>query len=124
MNTALWIVQGLLALAFIGAGLLKLLMPYERLSKMMTWTHGFAPYMVRGIGLLEVLGAIGLIAPAVTGILPILVPIAAACLVLTMVGAMITHIRIGETTKIAPNIVLMLLAAFVAVGRFAVVPLT
>jgi hypothetical protein len=67
---------------------------------------------------LEVLGAIGLIVPLLTGILPWLTPLAAIGLVLTMLGAMATHLRRGENQMLAVNLVL-LLAAFVAYGRFA-----
>jgi len=71
-----------------------------------------------------VLGALGLILPAVTGIMPILTPIAAVGLALTMLGALITHVRrkdgMGETL---PSVVLMLLSLFVAYGRFVLVPL-
>ena len=78
---------------------------------------------MRLIGILEILGAIGLILPAVTGIWPWLTPLAAAGLVLTMVGAMIVHGRRGEFSSIWMNIVLLALAAFVLFGRFIVVPL-
>jgi uncharacterized membrane protein YphA (DoxX/SURF4 family) len=123
MNTALWVAQILLALGFFMAGMMKLFRPYEKITEMMAWAKDFSPGIVKTIGLLEVLGAIGVIAPAITGILPVLVPIAAAGLALTMIGAMITHIRIGEGSKIAPNIILLLIAVFVAVGRFAIVPI-
>jgi hypothetical protein len=68
------------------------------------------------------LGAIGLILPAVTGIWSWLTPVAASGLVLTMVGAMITHARRGEFSGMWVNLVLLLLALFVAFGRFVVVP--
>ena len=77
---------------------------------------------MRLIGSLEILGAIGLILPAVTGIWPWLTPVAAAGLALTMVGAMITHGRRGEYSSIAFNLVLLLLALFVVYGRFVIVP--
>src|SRR5579872_5487762 len=122
MNIVLWIVQILLALAFLMAGSMKASQPIEKLRKNMAWTAHTSPGIVRLIGMLEVLGALGLILPAVTGILPWLTPVAAIGLVLTMIGAMIVHIRLGEGSHIAPNIVLLLLAALVVVGRFAVVP--
>jgi hypothetical protein len=81
------------------------------------------PRIVRLIGVLEILAAIGLILPAVTGIWPWLTPLAAAGLVLTMVGAMITHGRRGEFSGLGVNIVLLALAAFVLIGRFIIVPL-
>lgn len=124
MNIGLWIVQILLALAFLMAGTLKATQPIDRLAARMQWVNSLRPpRLVRVIGVLEVLGAIGLILPAVTGILPWLTPVAAIGLVLTMIGAMVLHVRLGEGSQIAPNIVLLLLAAFVAVGRFVIVPL-
>ena len=123
MNIALWIAQILLALVFGGAGITKVMQPIEKLATNMEWVKDVAPWIVRLIGILEILGAIGLILPAVTGIWPWLTPVAAAGLVLTMVGAMITNWRRGEFSKIGVNIVLLALAAFVVFGRIVVVPL-
>ena len=124
MNIGLWIVQVLLALAFLMAGTLKATQPLDRLAARMTWVNSLRPpRLVRVIGVLEVLGAIGLVLPAVTGILPWLTPLAAAGLVLTMIGAMMLHARRGEAAHIAPNVILLLLAAFIVVGRFVVMPL-
>ncbi len=118
MNIALWIVQGLLAVMFLMAGAMKISQPKEKLAAQMPWVNDFAPTVVKLIGLLEVLGAVGLVAPMLTGIQPWLTPLAAAGLALTMLGAMITHLRRGETPMIAVNAVLLLLAGFVAYGRF------
>ena len=74
--------------------------------------------MVKAIGTLEILGALGLILPAVTGILPVLVPLAALGLAVTMIGAVIVHLRRRE--PFIPPLVLLALAAFVAIGRFLV----
>jgi uncharacterized membrane protein YphA (DoxX/SURF4 family) len=123
MNTVLWIVQILLALAFGMAGLAKLTQPKEKLATNMGWVNDFSPNIVRGIGALELLGAIGLIVPALTNILPILTPLAAVGLVLTMAGAALTHLRRKEMPMIAINLVLLALAAFVVYGRFVAVPL-
>jgi len=124
MNIVLWIVQILLALAFLMAGTLKATQPIDRLSARMTWVKAMKPQqIVRLIGILEILGAIGLVLPAVTGILPWLTPVAAIGLVLTMIGAMMLHARRGEAAHIAPNVILLLLAAFIVVGRFVVMPL-
>ncbi|HLZ80227.1 MAG TPA: DoxX family protein [Ktedonobacteraceae bacterium] len=123
MNIVLWVVQILLALAFALAGFIKSTQPIEKLSTRMGWVNDTSPAIVRLIGVLEILGAIGLILPAVTGIWPWLTPVAAAGLVLTMVGAMITNGRRGEFFHIGVNIVLLALAAFVLIGRFIIVPL-
>jgi uncharacterized membrane protein YphA (DoxX/SURF4 family) len=124
MNIALWIVQILLALAFALAGIMKVTQPIDRLETRMEWVKDVGPRGVPLIGSLEILGAIGLILPAVTGILPWLTPVAAAGLALTMVGAMITHGRRGEYSSIGANLVLLVLALFVVYGRFVIVPIS
>ncbi len=123
MNTALWVVQILLGLTFLMSGLLKISQPAERLGKVMKWVQDFPPQIVKLIGVLELLGAIGVVLPALTGILPWLTPLAALGLALTMIGAALTHLRRKETPMIAINVVLLLLAAFVIYGRFVAVPL-
>lgn len=119
MNITLWIAAGLLALTFLGAGTMKVLRSKEQLAGAgMAWTEDFSAAMVKTIGTLEILGALGLILPALTGILPVLVPVAALGLAITMAGAIIVHLRRRET--IVPPLVLLVLAAFVAIGRFLV----
>jgi uncharacterized membrane protein YphA (DoxX/SURF4 family) len=118
MNVVLWIIAGLLAVAFLGAGLTKLTQPKEKLAANMAWVEDFSPGMVKLIGGLEVLAAIGLILPAALDVLPVLVPLAAVGLVALMIGAAITHARRKEFPMIAINVVLLLLAAVVAWGRF------
>ena len=123
MNTAIWIVQILLALAFLMTGLIKLTQPKEKLAQQMGWVNDFSPSIVKTIGGVEILGAIGLIFPALTHILPILTPLAAVGLVLVMIGAAATHLRRKEYPMIVANIVLLLLAVFIVYGRFVAVPL-
>ena len=119
MNVVLWIVAGLLAVAFLTSGLMKLSQPKKKLADSgMGWTEDFSDGAVKGIGALEVLGAAGLILPAALDIVPVLVPIAATGLALLMLGAAVTHARRKESTNIVVNIVLLALAAFVAWGRF------
>ena len=119
MNTALWIVAILLAAVFLGSGLMKVLRSKEELKKAgMGWVDFFSPGMVKAIGALEALAAVGLILPAVLDIAPILVPLAATGLAVTMVGAIITHVRMKDYKGMVPSVVLLLLSAFVAWGRF------
>jgi uncharacterized protein YjeT (DUF2065 family) len=87
----------------------------------MAWVEDFSQRTVRIIGALEVLGAIGIVLPALSGIVPSLTPLAAAGLVLTMIGAALTHLRRTEYGYIAVNAVVLIVAAFVAYGRFFVV---
>jgi hypothetical protein len=84
----------------------------------MAWTEDFSAGAVKAIGAAELLGAIGLILPALLDIAPVLVPLAATGLALTMIGAVVVHIRRGETQAIAPSAVLFVLSAIVAWGRF------
>ncbi len=126
MNIVLWIVQSLLALAFLAAGINKLSQSKEQLVTMadwMEWSEDFSPRVLKAIGLLEILGAIGLIVPMVTGILTILTPLAAGGLVLNMIGASFTHIRRNETSYALVSATLGLFALFVAVGRFVLIPI-
>jgi uncharacterized membrane protein YphA (DoxX/SURF4 family) len=120
MNVVVWILTALLAAAFLAAGGMKLAQPKEKLaaSPNMAWAQEFSPGMLKTIGALEVLAAVGLILPAVLGVVPVLVPLAAVGLIVLMAGAAITHARRGESRAIATNVVLIVLAAVVAWGRF------
>ncbi|MCX6463342.1 MAG: DoxX family protein [Pseudonocardiales bacterium] len=119
MGVVAWILQIVLALAFLAAGGMKLVRPKPALvGAGMGWADDFSDSAIKGIGALEVLGALGLILPAVTGIAPVLVPIAALGLALTMAGAIAVHVRRKET--IVPPLVLGVLALALAVIRFAV----
>src|SRR5260221_9070977 len=107
MNTVLWVIQFLLALLFGMAGLMKLTQPYEKLAERMAWVNSFTITQVRMIGGVEFLAAFGLLLPGLTGILPWLTPLAAAGLVLDMIGAAYTHVRRHEVPNIIGNIVLL-----------------
>ncbi|MCX4583977.1 DoxX family protein [Streptomyces sp. NBC_01481] len=119
MNITLWTVAGLLAALFLASGAGKLLQPKAKVvASSGAWAESFPPGALKGIGLAEVLGAIGLILPAVLDIAPALVPLAATGLAVVMVGAAVTHGRRGETKNVAVNAVLLALALVVAWGRF------
>jgi hypothetical protein len=120
MNLALWICAGLLTAVLLIGGVGKLIVPQEKMASMRGagWTADVSARFLKTIGAIEVLGAVGLILPAVTDIAPILVPMAAVGTVLLMVGAMATHLRRGEAMAGVGNLVYLALAAFVAWGRF------
>jgi uncharacterized membrane protein YphA (DoxX/SURF4 family) len=118
MNVVLWVLAGVLAAAFLAAGVTKLASPKEKLAASMAWVEDFSPGMVKVIGGLEVLAAIGLILPAALDVVPVLVPLAAVGLVALMAGAAITHARRKEFPMIAINLVLVVLAVVVVWGRF------
>lgn len=119
MNIFLWILAGLLALAFLAAGAMKIAQPKEKLAASgMEWTEDFSPAAIKGIGTLEVLAAIGLVLPPAVDVVPVLAPLAAVGLVLVMIGAAVTHARRRETPMIVVNLVLAAVAAVVVWGRF------
>jgi hypothetical protein len=118
MNTALWIVQGLLALAMFGAGTFKITTPHAKLAEKLKWATSWPPARVKLLGLAQVAGAVGLIAPWASGTLPVLTPIAACCLLVLMLGGVKTHLDIKEPV-VAPA-VMSALALFIALGRFGI----
>lgn len=120
MNVFFWFLAGLLAALFLAAGTAKLTQSKEKLggSPNMAWTEDFSPGMLKMIGALEVLAAIGLILPGALDIVPILVPVAAVGLGLLMIGAATTHARRGEISNTGVNLVLLAVAVAVAWGRF------
>lgn len=121
MNIALWICQGVLAVAFVAAGAMKIVVPNAQLraNPRMAWMDDFTPLQVRMIGLVEVAGAIGVLVPGLVHIAEWLIPLAAAGLTLNMLGAYATHVRRSEPRSAQmPAIVLGTLAAFVAAGRY------
>jgi uncharacterized membrane protein YphA (DoxX/SURF4 family) len=122
VNIVLWIVQVLLAAMFLMAGFSKAFQPLDALGQMMPWTLDVPLGLVRFIGVSEMLAAIGLIAPALTGIKPRLTIAAAVGIILVMVSASIFHLTRGEYGVIIVNLVLLALAAFVAYGRWKVAP--
>jgi uncharacterized membrane protein YphA (DoxX/SURF4 family) len=119
MNLALWIIAIVLAVAFAGSGLMKLVVPKDKLvTAGQGWAQDYSSTNIRLIGLVEVLGAVGLVLPAALHIAPILVPLAAVGLALVMVGAIVVHARRKEPMNIVVNVVLIVLAVIVAWGRF------
>jgi uncharacterized membrane protein YphA (DoxX/SURF4 family) len=119
MNVVLWIIAGLLAAAFAGAGLLKLGQPKEKLAASgLKWTEDYSAGTIKAIGAVEILAAIGLILPPALDIAPVLAPLAALGLVIVMVGAVVVHGRRREFPQVGFNVVLLVLAAIVVWGRF------
>ena len=127
MNIALWILQGFLAAIFLIAGAIRVIKSKDELKVLggekMNWVDSISAVSVKLIGTIEVLAAIGLILPQLTGILPWLVPLAAFGLVLTMIGAVMLHQRRGDGPKaIVQVIILLMMAAFTTYGRFDSIP--
>lgn len=121
MNLALWIVAGLLAAAYFVGGGAKMIIPKEKIAaagRAGRWVEDFSAGSVKAIGALEVLAAVGLILPAVLDVAPVLVPLAALGLVLIMIGAAVTRFRRREFLLMLGDLVYLVLAGFVAWGRF------
>ncbi len=114
MTYALWIVQGLLALLFVFAGGMKLVMPADEMAKKIPLS---VPFM-RFIGIAELLGGLGLLLPGLTGIRPGLTPLAACGLVIIMIGATVMTVATAGIAKAVFPLVVGLLLVFVAYGRW------
>ena len=118
MTYALWTVQALLALLYLFGGAVKLVMPIEELTAQVPLPGEF----IRFIGVAEVLGGLGLILPGLTRIKPGLTPLAAAGLLIIMVGAVVTTVlTMGAEMAVLP-LVVGLLVAFVGYGRWRLAP--
>ena len=118
MNVALWVVQGLLAALFLFAGGAKLVLPLDQ----MVGPVALPGWFLRFLGVAEVLGALGLILPGLLRIRPGLTPLAAAGLVIIMIGATVITLVGGMVAVALMNVVVALLAAFVAYGRWRLAP--
>jgi len=118
MTYALWIVQGLLAALFLFAGVMKLILPLDKL----TGPISVPGLLLRFIGVCEVFGALGLILPGLLRIRPGLTPLAAAGLVIIMIGATVINLMGGDVMSALITLVVGLLAAFVAYGRWRLAP--
>jgi len=118
MNIALWIIQALLALLFLFAGGMKLIMPIEEMTQQIAMPGLF----LRFIGVCEVLGGLGLVLPWLLRIRPGLTPLAAIGLVIIMIGATVTTIMTGQIAISLVPVVVGVLCLFVAYGRWRLVP--
>lgn len=120
MNLTLWIATGLLAVVALLGGISKTFVPKEKLAAHNggAWTAHASVGFVKTLGVLELMAAVGLVLPALLGIAPVMVPVTAVCWVVLMVGAMITHGRLGQFKLVMLNSVYLALAALIAWGRF------
>lgn len=120
MGILVWVMQVLLALAFLAAGFMKVSRPKQELRLRMEWVESFAPRTIHLIGAAEILGAIGLILPAATGVAPFLTPLAAVGLALVMIGAIWVHAtRRDPARETLPSVVLLVLLILTIIGLFA-----
>jgi len=117
-NVLIWFVQLVLACLFAVAGYTKLSTSIDDLRPIMSWVNDFPPFFVRFVGVSELLGALGLVLPAVLRFKPNLVPLSALCLAIVMVCALVYHLIKGEQDAISPNLFLGGFALFIAWMRW------
>jgi len=125
MNTALWIVASLLAAGYLAGAAAMVVLPKERfraISRNQHYVDEFSPGFITALGAVKVAGAVGLVLPAVTGIAPVLVPVAALGFVLVMTGATTVRIVRREWRNALGDLVFVALSGFVAWGRFVPEP--
>jgi uncharacterized membrane protein YphA (DoxX/SURF4 family) len=120
MNVALWIIQVLLALLFVFSGVMKFVMPVEEMTKQMPMMPG---WFLHFIGVAEILGGLGLVLPGLLRVRPGLTPLAAAGLVIILIGAVVTTAIVGPLLMTLLPLTVGVLTAFVAYGRWRLVPL-
>jgi putative oxidoreductase len=120
MNILLWVLQVLLALAFIAHGWLFLSPPAELVDQM---NATLPRWFQLSLGVAEVLAGVGLTLPGLTRILPSMVVWAAVGIVIVMVSATVFHLARGEMTSAAITLLLLGMAAFVAYMRYRIVPI-
>ena len=121
MNVLLWIAAALLAVIMVGGGAVKLAVPIGQYRARSHWAESVDPRQIHLLGSLEVLGAVGLTLPAITGVAPGLVAVAAACIALLMVGALGVEIRErAPVAKLVLPLVTLGLALAVAIGRASI----
>ena len=120
MNVALWLGQALLAVVFFYSGALKVSQSKERLVAMgQTGALVFSMPLLRFVACCELLGAVGVVVPWLMSRAVVLTPLAAAGFVLIMIGAVAAHARLREPRNVATTALILLVAAAVALGRFA-----
>lgn len=125
MDVALWIIAGVLALAFAIGGATQILLTKERygaLAGSQRWAEDFGPGHIKAIGTIKILGAAGLIVPPLVGIAVVLSPLAACGLMLVMAGAATTRFRRSEWGLMGGDVAFLAVFAFLAWGRFALAP--
>ena len=122
LNTALWVVQGFLAVTFVGTGVWKLATPIPSLAAMIPWAGQVSPTLLYATAAFDLLGGVGILAPSITRIKPVLTVMAAVGCAALQVAAIVFHFSRGEQSNTPFNFVLLGLALFVAWGRRATSP--
>lgn len=124
MNIALWIVAGVLAAVLLVSSA-KLVIPKDKIvaaGDYAAWAKDFSPAALKALGFVDLLGAVGLILPAVFDIAPVMVPVAASGTALLFLGAIVVRVRRGLWVTAIAEVLYLAMAIFVAVGRFSLEP--
>ena len=123
IHISAWVAQIILSASLIWAGGVKLFQPIGQLKTMWPWTGEVSPMFVKMTGIIDLLGALGLLLPALLRIKPVLTPVAALGIVLLMIVAGAFHILRGESEQIGVNIAFGIIAGFIAFARFRIAPI-
>ncbi|SEW52727.1 DoxX family protein [Chitinophaga arvensicola] len=115
---ALWAAQALLAAGFIWAAAMKLFLPVTKLSAMWPWTAQLPVPLVKGTGIIDLLGGTGILLPSLLRIQPRFTAFTAIGIIALMIAAGIFHIARGEASLIGVNIVFAIIATFIVWGRW------
>jgi len=124
LHIALWSAQVLLAASMLWGATMKLFTPIEELSNMWPWVAQVSPAFLHFTAIVDLLGALGLILPALLRIQPKLTPIAAVAVVALVISAAVFHIQRGEASQIGANVAFAFVAIFIAWGRLTKAPIT
>ena len=122
VNRVVWVVQWVLALVFVGGGAWKLAAPLDQVAAAFAWA-GEMPALLRTTAVLDILGGLGILLPSLTRIAPRVTVLAALGCVALQLGAIVFHVGRGEGADTVVNVVLVVLAASVAWGRYATAPI-
>ena len=123
IHYSLWVVQWLLGLALVGAGVFKLSLPFNQAVGAFPWAAD-VPALFTMTSVLDILGGAGILLPSLLRILPRTTVVAAGGVVLLMLSSVVFYLMRGEATEIAPNVAIGIAAALVAWGRWRVAPIT
>ena len=123
LHNSLWVAQILVAASLTSGAIMKF-MPIEKMAPIMPWMGQLPPWQVRLLGIVDLLGAVGLILPALLRIKPNLTPITAVFVIALMISSIIIHLSRGEASVIGFNVFVIILAAFIAWGRFSKAPIS
>jgi len=123
LHYALWVLQWMLGVALVGAGTFKLLLPFDQAVEVFPWAADVSGLFIV-TSVLDILGGIGIVLPALVRVLPRTTVVAAVGVLFLMLSSVVFYLSRGEASEIAPNLVMAAVAAAIAWGRWRTVPIT